>query len=55
MTCNPSHALCAANHRPRSSTGKVPYRLDLFGEKADFRLAAAEFVVRTLRPNNRNI
>jgi hypothetical protein len=32
------------------------YRLDLFCEKADFRLAAAEFVVaRAVRPNNRNI
>jgi hypothetical protein len=35
---------------------EVPYRLDLFGKKADFRGAAAEFVVtRTWRPNNRII
>jgi hypothetical protein len=37
-------------------TAKVPYRLDLFDKKADFRVAAAEFVVARLqRPNNRNI
>jgi len=35
---------------------RVPYRLDLFGKKADFPVAAAEFVVaRMLRPNNRII
>jgi hypothetical protein len=40
----------------RTLTARVPYRLDLFGEKADFRVAAAEFVVaRIVRPNNRNI
>jgi hypothetical protein len=37
-------------------TARVPYRLDLFGKKADFRPAAAEFVVaRMMRPNNRII
>jgi hypothetical protein len=34
----------------------IPYRLDLFGKKADFQPAAAEFVVaRMWRPNNRII
>jgi hypothetical protein len=44
--------------KPQTSplTDKVPYLLDLFGKKADFRGAAAEFrVARTLRPNNRII
>jgi len=53
----PYWKMSTVHYKPQrlSLTAKVPYRLDLFGKKADFPGAAAEFVVRMLRPNNRII
>jgi hypothetical protein len=41
--------------QPSPLTVRVPYRLDLFGKKAEFRAAAAEMrAAQLMRPNNRN-